>query len=87
MPSEPETLEGIGRRSGLVGASAQHIRSGFQHFAGSLANGTVAFNRARAGDHDDFLSADFDAADIDDGIFRMETCGWPACTAGQRAAR
>ena len=66
-------LEGVRARARLVCAASKHLCPGIFYFLGKTHDHLMIFHGARAADHDDvFLSADADAVDIDDGVFRME---------------
>ena len=67
-----ETLEVIRRRAGLERAAAQQLCARLLHIVGNAHDLFFRLDRAGTCDHREVAAADFDAADIDNRIVRME---------------
>ena len=61
--------------------AANDARAAIGHNIRRALDLIAAFHAARAGHHDDFVAADFNVADLDDGALRAGSRGWPAYTA------
>ena len=67
-----DPLEGVGARPRLVGPSPEHGGAACLHLMGN-AHGQLQFlDRTRAGHDRDFLPADLDPTDVDNGILLLE---------------
>jgi len=76
---EAESLKGIGRSAGFVGAAAEKMDAGGLQLLGDGEALVVGFHGAGSSDHGDVLAANEDiprgSGDFDDGVFFLDVAG------------